>query len=381
MRNLFICLLCSALLVPVGGCNTQRDQDPQIVSNAQQATTASAAAESAAATIDPEVEKAADALAAAGAKLEKSSAGVVTSVDLRGTEATDALAGSLARLARLEKLSMDQSSMTLEGWAQLAKLSDLQQLDLRDCPVNNEQLIAAVSGMSKLRALRMSGKSGQTSVDDTGLAVVSNCPELKALAIDDLWVTTAGIQHLKANTKLVELYAGGTTIDDDAALVLAKLPALKKLRLSRTGIGLSALESLSSLPLEDLDISEASGIDDDSLVALGKIKSLKRLNLWRDTVSDEGVVHLAGLTNLEWLNLDNTHLSDAGLPHLSGLSKLTFLHLGSTGVTDAGMDSLVSLKSLKDLKVTRTAVTDQGVEVVKKAIPGVDVQLKYIEGE
>ncbi len=76
-----------------------------------------------------------------------------------------------------------------------------------------------------------------------------------------------------------------------------------------------------------------------------------------------------------------THLTDAGLPHLAGLTKLKFLHLGSTAVTDAGMPALVSLKSLKDLKVTRSAVTEAGVDVVKQAIPGIEIQLKYIEGE
>lgn len=151
--------------------------------------------------------------------------------------------------------------------------------------------------------------------------------------------------------------------------------------MSRTGIGIAALETLSDLPLEDLDISEASGVNDESMLAVGKMKSLKRLNLWRDTVSEVGAAQLASMTALEWLNLDNTHINDEALPHLAGLTKLTFLHLGSTAVTDAGMHHLVTLKALKDLKVTRTAVTEEGVEVIKEAVPGIAIQLKYIEGE
>ncbi len=328
-----------------------------------------------------ELQRAAETVVATGAKVERANSGEVTSIDLRGVEVTDTLASEVSKLIKLSKLTLSDSAMTVAGWRELGKLNALQQLDVRDCPLNNEQLAAVVAGLPQLKALRMSGKSGRTKVDDSGLSVLSKCPELKALAIDGLWVTIEGIKLLSQNKKLVELYAGDTAVDDEAAALIAKLPALRKVRLSRTGIGTAGIEALSVLPLEDLDISESSGIGDDSLAIIGKMKSLKRLNLWRDTVGDLGVQHLAGLTELDWLNLDNTHLADAGLKHLSGMTKLTFLHIGSTGVTDAGMPALGALKSLKDLKVTRTAVTEAGADVVRKAIPSVKIQLEYIEGE
>ncbi|MEZ6078374.1 MAG: hypothetical protein R3C56_22690 [Pirellulaceae bacterium] len=59
--------------------------------------------------------------------------------------------------------------------------------------------------------------SGRTTVDDGGLAGLANCPELKVLAIDGLWVGSPGLEHLKGNLKLIELYASGTTIDDAAS--------------------------------------------------------------------------------------------------------------------------------------------------------------------
>jgi hypothetical protein len=43
------------------------------------------------------------------------------------------------------------------------------------------------------------------------------------------------------------------------------------------------------------------------------------------------------------------------------------------------MSDLVGLKSLKDLKVTRTSVTEAGVAELRKALPKVDIQLKYGE--
>lgn len=388
MQSRLLLLLISACCVSSSGCDmgASRQQAARLAADEAQLAEKAALVEQAkkqaeAAKLDPQAEKAAQALTRAGARLEQATNKPVVGADLRGIEVNDELAVMLSQLARLEKLSIDKSVMTLAGWQQLAKLTHLQQLDLRDCPLDNEQLTAAVNGMPKLKAIRLSGKSGSTTVDDSGLAVVSKCPDLRVLAIDDLWITTAGLQPISNCSKLQELYAGGTPIDDEAAKEIVKLPSLKKLRLSRTGIGVAAIETLSKLPLEDLDVSEASGINDETMLAISQMKTLKRLNLWRDTVSEVGAAHLVGLTALEWLNLDNTHINDEAMPYLSGLTKLTFLHLGSTAVTDAGMHHLATLKALKDLKVTRTAVTDEGVQVLKDAIPGIAIQLKYIEGE
>ncbi len=328
-----------------------------------------------------ELKRAAETLVSTGAKVERNSDNEVVAADLRGIEVTDTLATEIAKLKELSKLTINESSMSVAGWQTIGTIPGLQQLDIRDCPINNEQFSAAVTNLRKLRAVRLNGKSGRTQVDDRGLAALSNCSELKVLAIDSLWITVAGIKQLAANQKLAEIYAGDTALDDESVELLAQLPDLRKIRLSRTGVGAPGLEALSKLPLEELDVSECSGVSDDSLVVIAKMHSLKRLNLWRDTVGDIGVEHLSQLTNLEWLNLDNTHLADAGLSQLSDMSKLTFLHIGSTGITDAGMPALVGLKSLKDLKVTRTAVTEAGVAVVKEAIPDVNVQLEYIEGE
>lgn len=317
----------------------------------------------------------------AGVHLVVGSSGLPIEADFTGIEITDSMAESLASLFSLNKLTITQSALTNDGWLAVGHLTELQQCDLRGCPLNNEQLKLAVDGMSKLRALRLSGKSGATIVDDDGLEVLAHCQELKALALDHLWVSEAGLAHLSENAKLTELYLASTLVEDAAMSVVAQLPQLRKLRLAQTSVGAAGMQQLSALPIEDLDVSECSQIADDALVSIGKMKSLKRLNLWRDPVTDTGVSELAGLSELQWLNLDNTQLTDAGLVHLSQLDRLTFLHLGSTSVSDAGMPSLLGLKALKDLKVTRTAVTEQGVHVIADGIPGVSVQLKYVEGQ
>lgn len=315
-----------------------------------------------------------------GVQYKQNDAGAVVEINFTDVTATDALAMEVGACSELVKLTINQSEMSPAGWEQLSRLKKLQQFDLRGCKVSNKQLTLAVAGMPKLRALRLSGKSGAT-VDDDGMIVLAKCPELKALAIDHLWISVDGVKHLAGNRRLAELYAAGSLMDDEALTLLAQFPGLKKLRLAQTTVTGNGIARLSDLPIEDLDLSECSQLDDAALQQVARLDGLKRLNLWRDTVGDAGLAKLSRLTQLQWLNLDNTQVTDAGLESLSEMQELTFLHLGSTSVSDAGMTALESLSSLKDLRVTRTAVTQAGVDQIQAALEGLKVQLKYIEGK
>lgn len=314
-----------------------------------------------------------------------SQSGHVTEVSFRGREKLEE--GALAQLSQFPKLSsvlLNDVGISDDDLIAIGKLTSLTNLDLRGCPVSNAGM-AHLSGLTNLRALRLSGSNGKTTVDDEGLKPLASLKSLKALLLDFLWVSGEGIKELKGLDKVEELYLAGTLCGDaDLAVVVETFPNLKKLRVSKlsqvTGEGLSHIKNLSQLI--DLDLSENSALFDDGMTHLSGMTQLKRLNLWRVPLTDVGVTELAPLTNLEWLNLDNTQLSDAGLDHLSGMNKLTFLHLGSTYVTDDGLSKLAGLKSLKDLKLTRTAVTEEGVAELQKSLPDTEIQLKYLgDGE
>lgn len=316
-------------------------------------------------------------LETAQADLKRSPAGGISEVAFRKAPITDALAGSLAKLPNLQTLTIASSEMTLAGWQEIGKLSKLRSLDLRECKLGDSQFKAAVSGLGELVVLRMSGKNGDTTVSDEGVMALKNCPKLRALAADYLFVGDVALTELASLKSLSELYLAGSLVEDAALERIASIPTITKLRIAKTSVSKEGLEKLVKLELDELDISECSRIDDAALEPIGKITTLKKLNLWRDAVGDTGIAHLKGLVNLEWLNVDNTQLSDAGLKSFSGFSKLTFLHLGSTSVSDAGMPDILPLKSLKDLKVSRTPVTEPGVEALRKAMPQLNIQLKY----
>jgi hypothetical protein len=316
-----------------------------------------------------------------GAKLKKDGDGLVIEADFRGLTVGDSALEHLAGLLRLRSVLLNETGVTDAGMATVGKVATLQNVDLRGCTISNAGL-EPLAALSELKALRLSGESGATLVDDDGMKHVAKMKNLKALLLDFLWISEAGLEQLAGLDKLEELYLAKTLVGDDALATMSQFPRLKKLRVSQCQFENDGLAHLAKVTtLEDLDLSENNQINDLGMPHLSDLKQLKRLNLWRTYVGDPGVENLAGLAAMEWLNLDNSQISDDCLKHLSGMSKLSFLHLGSTLVSDAGLPALKGLSSLKDLKVTRTAVTEEGVAELKKSLPDTEIQLRYIAGQ
>ena len=288
----------------------------------------------------------------------------------------------LRGLRRVQSVLMNDTAITDAGLEPIGKLDTLRNLDLRGCPVSNTGLVH-LKGLKKLKALRLSGKSGATTVDVEGFNHISSLNGLKVLAADFLFGDmVAAISRLDGVTNLEELYLAGTAFDDEAAILLSRFSKLRQLRVSQTQIsdqGLAHLAKLKSLTI--LDLSENSQISDTGLRHLAGMNQLQNLNLWRVNIMDSGIAHLAGLTNLASLNLDNTQLSDFGLQHLARMTKLEFLHLGSTFISDAGLSQLEPLTALEELRVTRTGVSEAGVATLREKLPDTKIKLKYIEGE
>ena len=320
------------------------------------------------------------ALEQSATQLKRNGRGNVIEVSFRGAQISDADLAPLTGLPELRSVLLNETAISNQGLKTLGQLASVQNLDLRGCPVGNDGL-AHLVGLKKLRALRLSGQNNMTTVDDDGMVHVAHLTSLEVLAVDFLWVSETGLAQLDKLARLRELYLAQSTIGDDAMGLLGQFPNLKKLRISRNQVSDTGLEMLAkNARLEDLDLSENSLVSDEGFRHLAGMTSLKKLNLWRVSITDVGLEYLAGMVQMESLNLDNSPISDAGLVHLGKMKKLTFLHLGSTQVTDAGLDQLAGLTSLEDLRVTRTAVTEEGATRLREQIPGIVIQLKYIEG-
>lgn len=324
------------------------------------------------------------ALGEAGAIVKTNEDGSAIDVSFHKLTPASEVLEQLSLLPNLLSLNFADSSFSDASLPVLQKVTNqLTSLDLRGCELS-DKATDTIARFAGLRVLRFSGKNGKTSIGDDGLKSFSACRSLKVLALDDLWISTAGLQTLAELRDMEELYLAGTVVDDDSSKIFAAFPKLRKLRLARTQVGDATLETLSVCStLQELDLSENSLITNAGMAHLAKLTSLKKLNLWRVQISDEGALLLAPLTKMEWLNLDNSKLGDAGLPLLQNMKALTFLHIGSTQVTEAGAPALFHLKTLKDLKLTRTALgsSDTAVAELKKNLPTTAIQTEYVEAE
>lgn len=366
MKNLCVLLGCLVLL----GCASEDPAGKNAGDQVEKAAAAPAEKDDAAAV---------EALEAVGATTKKNDAGLIIEVNLRDSSATDDTLKAIASLHHVRSLLLNDLPISDAGLEAIKDVDwPIANLDLRGCPVSNAGL-EHISGLSSLKALRLSGSNSETTVDDDGMPFVAKLANLKVVSLDRLWISEVGIEALAPLENLSEVYLAETTIGDDALALLAKFPALRKLRLSKNQISDDGLQHLAGLAeLTELDLSEISQLSDMGMAHLSGLTGLKKLNLWRVQITDAGVEHLQALVNLEWLNLDNTQLSDDGLPYLKDMSKLLFLHLGSTLVSNAGVTHLTGLTSLEDLKVTRTAIDEAGVTELKKSLKDTEIQLEYL---
>lgn len=330
-------------------------------------------------TAEPDPAEAVAAIEEVAAGTRQNGDGQIIEVDFTGKEVAAEALDALTKLPKLRSLLLRESTAGDDAMIAVGKCSQLENLDLRECSVSNAGLAHLVE-LEKLKALRLSGQSGATTVDDGGMESVAKLPQLKVLALDFLWISGDGLQHLKPLTDLRELYLASTLVGDEDLKALSQFPELRKLRVSKlsqlSGQGIEEISQLSKL--EELDVSEDSSLSNDDISSLSKLTELTKLNLWRVPISDAGVEHLAPLTKLTWLNLDNTQLSDAGLSALKEMKELKFLHLGSTQISNAGLPQLAGLKSLDKLVVTRTAVNQEGVDKLQPELPDTEIQLKYL---
>ncbi len=136
---------------------------------------------------------------------------------------SDAGIAHLERLTNLSYLFLQGNEVTDGGLSRLKRLTKLNSLDLTGTQVTDAGLVH-LQGMTKLTRLTLQG----TQVTDAGLSYLKRLTDLRELNIIRTPVTDAGLEHLKGLTKLTELYLFGTQVTDAGVRELQRaLPTLK----------------------------------------------------------------------------------------------------------------------------------------------------------
>ena len=323
------------------------------------------------------------ALAASGAVFSK-----VVRLKLTGEVTPEKLA-LLENAKNLKHLDLSECTLTSESVQQLARLKNLDSIDLS---VNGNKLEALESPeqlLAKIDRLKLNGlvSPGQldllakakklshldlsycSGITNTRLPYLKKIKTLRSLDLTGCSaITNRGLKTLAAISGLTSLNLKWCwNITNPGLANLGRLKGLTALNLSHceniSNEGLAELGKFKSLT--QLDLSGCSRIKNLGLASLVRLKELTSLNLSHcSEISNKGLAHVGKLANLTKLDLsDCRSISDAGLVNLGGLKGLTALDLSDClQITNKGLQHLTLLSSLSILNLNRCMkITNQGL--------------------
>lgn len=283
----------------------------------------------------------------------------LASFELDTTFITDDGIAHLRNLTKLTSLSLRANDVTGTGFAQLSSLH-IKKLDLRNSSVTDEGC-AGIATLSELSELNLNG----AAIGDVGLDHLGKLTKLTKLKLQETGITGKGFASFGEMPELQHLDVGETSCDDHVARLFETSPKLSHLDLSNTEITDAGIAKLRGhAGIEWLNVS-GTAITDDGLSALGELPKLRSLWLVDSAITGEAFKKL-NAPQLQTLSLQGTKVTDEAIAHLARFSALKSLVLSETNGDDAlrhlsGID-LLSL-SILGTKVTAQGLIDAGLRV------------------
>ncbi|MCC6511715.1 MAG: redoxin domain-containing protein [Pirellulaceae bacterium] len=290
-------------------------------------------------------------------------------LDLTGTKITKIGLAEIAKLPRLEKLTLGGLDIQPADLSLFRFSKSLNELDADRLATKNSDDVTRA--LSEIRSLRKVGRN--VPVSREGLRLLLTLPELRSLSVsaNKRDMNFAGIgKELAKCTQLEDISLYRITINDDDLLELDGLNKLRRLVLSDTNIRGPGLAVLAHMP--ELTTLTLSGEGDLDLSYLPELPMLKSIGFtvpsvpddvqWYDHLSNLEHAHINGLirdrhvdglmrwTKLRSLGLQDSALSDSAPKRLAGLKDLEYLYLCG-GFTSRGLRALDGLPRLQSLWV------------------------------
>jgi Leucine-rich repeat (LRR) protein len=298
-------------------------------------------------------------------------------------------------LTYLRVLKLNDTQVSDEGLKHLARLTNLQELDLRGTNVT-------AAGVAELRKALpnckiITGPAGEPSADSQrrgaewvlsiGGAVTIRTPggEKEIKAVKELLpagqfqvvkvnlqhnqqVTDAGLEHLKPLTNLTHLNLQFTQVSDAGLPHLHGLTGLKELDVDATKVtALGAIDLQAKLPncrIRDQQRGTAEWVvPNGGTVGIRTADGVKEIRAINDLPP-------TGMLQLVMVDLENYRgFNDDGLKYLKPLSFLKVLKLNNTRVSYLGLKHLHGLANLQELDLRGTKVSAESVAELQKALP------------
>ncbi len=306
-------------------------------------------------------------------------------VNCRGV--TDEALALLARLPRLEHLSLVGTSATDAGLAVLRQLPGLEVVRLRGDAITDAG-IAHLAGHRQLRLVDLAW----TMAGDGAIAHLSGKADLCHF-LPGPRTTDAGLRRLRdfpglsawregrplhmineycqpaPSSLFIEMRRNGSLTDAGIAS-LADLRGLHSLKLFyfRSSSQLTGAGVLPLIGLERLRVLNLCGAmaDDAVLSAIGRAGRLEQVEVQWATAGDDGFAALAACAPLEKLYCsDAERMTRRGLAALARLPRLRWLNFGGPGLGDRDMDALGDFPALRELWPNHLG--DEGYRAIGRA--------------
>lgn len=247
-----------------------------------------------------------------------------TSVTLDSLDgATDADTQHLAQLRGLQTVRLSGEGFTDEALRGAADVKSLDYLVLELTSVTGEGF-AELAGHERLRALKI-GPSARPRGDRV-FEHVDHLSNLEMLYATGENLTVEGMRAVAKLERLERFYADGVSwIEPDALDELANSPSLQDLRIVMVPPG---------------------NLGDRELAALCEIETLERLAVTADRATDAGFANLAKLSRLRELHVIAPDVTAAGARTLAQFKTLERVALPDAS-TDATLDALRALPKLE----------------------------------
>jgi hypothetical protein len=238
----------------------------------------------------------------------------------------------------------------------LHKLPGFKDIHLKGSNIDDEAL-ETIASVAQLQILTIEN----ARITSRGLLALENADALLGLSLSDVDLSSealAAIGHLNLSWLEIRMR---DAFPVKAAIHFERWDNLVSLKLSGEGVSHAAVSAVGSLlELRHLDLSNTA-IEDADLIHVESLPFLTDVDLSHTHVTGSGLSHLLSASHLRVLTLDDLSLEDSTWSTISRFEKLESLSLARTNVTDVTLATLAALQNLRSISLVGTDTSDAGL--------------------
>jgi len=307
----------------------------------------------------------------------------------------------LAKNHRIRELRLSATGVSGSQLEPILALPRLASLDLRSCPISNDEAEAMLNRLPLLKELMVDASDFQrievvdheqlvqfttTPVPAASIVRIQRSPNLSTeLVLGDklkeLLITDArSIRGLSVNGPLpvdatLEGFRdlrycalGGANVDDRMCAAIWYCPKLDHLTLAHASLSRRSLVQIGELKELSTLIVPGADIDDSVTASWRELKQLSEVDLSYTNISRETLHFLMSLKNLQRLAINHVSIDRRDLQPLAGVTQLIELEVAGVGLEDDLLETLLGRGMLDRLELSDCELSGRAVSILASPI-------------